>query len=318
MKIRKVHTDGFRGLRDREYQLFDPRTDAVFDLVLVTGPRACGKTSFLEAILAGKERVAPYGSTPSATACLRRDAASAKVRIDWQLSRAEQERFGAATTSLQSEAMFGATVFPAPPTDPTLSALLGDYAVEPEQGKVEYFHASRRLPLGAQLDLSEAPGSDSDKMSRLRADDTKYSGIVRFLVEAGMGLDVDREGKPKAPGRVSRAFEALCPTKKIAGLYRAEDKMMPGFVDVERRTYGLAQLSDSELESLLFAGAFVRQGIAGSVVLIDTPEKHLGDADTRVFVERLLGLAADNQLIVATQSAALLASVRPEQVLRLG
>lgn len=318
MKIRKLFADGFRGLRDQEYSLINPRTDTPFDLVLVTGPRASGKTSFLEAIIAGKEQVGPYGSPLPASAYLRRDARSAKVRIDWHLSEAERARYGVGARNLVGEAMFGPSIAPAPAPDATLAALLGQYTADPELGKVEYFHASRSLPVRAMIDLSRDAGTDLDRRTRLGRDDTKYSGLLRFLVEAGLGLDVDAAGKAKPQGRVTRAFTALCPTKRLAGLYRSDGQMLPAFADAQGQTYSLAQLADSELDALLFAATFVRAGVAGSVVLVDVPERHLGDLDTRAFVHALAALGADNQLIVATQSPSLLASVHADQVIRLG
>lgn len=318
MKVRKILVDGFRGLHDREHTLIDPRTDGAYDLVLVTGGRASGKTSFLEAIIAGKEQVGPYGAAQPASSFVRQDASAAKVRIDWELSSTERDRYGTGKRVLVGESIFGDVVLTPPDPDPALAALLGEYVADPEYGKVEYFHASRRLPLGATIDLSKSAGTDLDRMTRLLRDDMKYAGLVRFIVEAGLGLDVDSEGKAKPPGRVTKAFEALCPTKKLGGLYRSGEQMLPAFVDAGRRTYSLAQLTDSELDALIFAATFVRAGIAGSVVLIDTPEKHLGDADARVFVQALAQLGANNQLVVATQAPSLLASVQSDQIIRLG
>ncbi len=318
MKVRQILVDGFRGLPDRELSLIDPRTDAAFDLVLVTGGRSSGKTSLLEAIIAGKEQVGPYGTLAPASSLVRLDASAAKVRITWQLSSSERDRYGVTKRHLVGESIFGDTLLEPPAPEPALAALLSEYVTDPGFGKVEYFHASRRLPLGTTIDLSKSAGTALDRMTRLGRDDMKYSGLIRFIVEAGLGLDVDAEGKAKPQGRVKRAFEALCPTKQIGGLYRSGDAMLPAFVDRNRRAYSLAQLSDSELDALLFATTFVRASIAGSVVLIDTPEKHLGDADAREFVKALSQLDEDNQLIVATQSKALLSSVHADQVIRLG
>jgi hypothetical protein len=318
VKVRKVLVDGFRGLPDREVSLIDPRTDSAFGLVVVTGKRASGKTSFLEAIIAGKEQIGPYGAAAAPSGFVRHDASAAKVRIEWELSPQERDRFGAARRTLTGESIFGDQVVAPPEPDPALAALLGDYVAGPEYGKIEYFHASRRLPLGASIDLSKAPGADLDRMTRLLRDDMKYSGLVRFMVEAGLGLDVDAGGKAKPPGRVTKAFEALCSTKRMAGLYRSGEQMLPAFVDDSRRTYSLAQLADSELDALLFAVTFVRQGIAGSVVLIDTPEKHLGDTEARDLVQALSQLGAENQLIVATQAASIVKSVETDQVIRFG
>ncbi|MDC3956782.1 hypothetical protein [Polyangium jinanense] len=318
MRVRKVRVDGFRGLPDQEFSLTDPRTDSAHELVVVTGPRASGKTSFLEAIVAAKEQVGPYGPAAPPSSFLRPGVSTAKVRVEWELSNGERDRYGTGKRAFVSESIFGDLVVDPPEPDPALAALLSEYIPEPAFGKVEYFHASRRLPLGSTIDLSKSAGDSLDRMVRLGRDDTKYAGLVRFIVEAGLGLDVDAEGKPKPKGRIKKAFEALCPTKELGGLYKAGDAMLPVFLDGRRRAYSIAQLSDSELDALLFATTFVRAGIGQSIVLVDTPEKHLGDVEAREFVKALATLGADNQLIVATQSAALVSSVQADQVIRLG
>ena len=318
MRVRKLRVDGFRGLPDQEFSLINPRTDGAHELVIVTGARASGKTSFLEAIVAAKEQVGPYGPAASSSSWLRPGVSTAKVRVEWELSNGERDRYGTGQRAFVSESIFGDVVVDPPDPDPALAALLADYIPDPAFGKVEYFHASRRLPFASAIDLSRSAGDSLDRMVRLGRDDMKYSGLVRFIVEAGLGLDVDAEGKPKPPGRVKKAFEALCPTKQLGGLYRAGDAMLPVFLDGMRRAYSLAQLSDSELDALLFATTFVRAGVGQSIVLVDTPEKHLGDVEARDFVKALATLGVDNQLLVATQSAALVSSVQADQVIRLG
>lgn len=318
MKVRKLITDGFRGLPDRSYNLVDPRSDSGFGLVLVTGSRSSGKTSFLEAIIAAKEQVGPYGAAMPSSSYLRAGEATAKVRVEWEISEPERARCGAPKRAIMTESIFGDTIMDPPAPDPVIAALLGEYDPDPAFGKVEYFHATRAIPLGTAIDLSKIPGDPLDRISRLGRDDAKYASLIRFIVEAGLGLDRGPDGKPKPPGRIKAAFDALCPTKTLGGLYKSDDSYLPAFLDRSNKAYSLAQISDSELDALLFAATFVRSGIHGSVVLVDTPERHLGDAETREFVSALSRLGENNQLIVATRSEALLASVHTDQVIRLG
>jgi hypothetical protein len=199
-------------------------------------------------------------------------------------------------------------------------AILSAYDADDDAGKVEYFHAARRLPIGATIDLSEVPSSVSDKLIRLEKSDAKYAGLVRFVVEAGLGLDKAADGTAKPPGRIKSAFEALCDTKRLGGLYRAAGSVLPGFFDRQGRACGIGQLSDSELEAFLFAATFVRSGLcgarAGSLILVDTPEKHVGAEDTPRFVEALLRLGEQNQIVVATRSRELAAGA--PRVVQLG
>ena len=90
MKIARVTTSGVRGLPDRTFELADPATGRPLDVVFVTGPPGAGKTSFLDAIAAAKEDVAPYGPRRSPAPYVRRGAVAAKIRIDWWLTDDER------------------------------------------------------------------------------------------------------------------------------------------------------------------------------------------------------------------------------------
>ena len=317
MKIQRLSVDGFRGLPDRSFLFTEPRSGRAAPLVVVTGPTGSGKTSFLEAIIAGKERVAAYGPVPSESACVRPGAGAAKVKIAWELSEGDRQRTGADLTTLEGEAIFGGALTP-PMNDPALTALLGDYDADPASSKVEYFHATRRMAIGQSVDATQLASGPVERARRLTRDDAKHAGLVRFIVAAGLGLDVDPLGNPRPPGRGTAAFAKLCTSKRLSGLYRAGDGVFPGFQDDAGRALGLTQLSDGELDALLFATAFVRNGIRGSVVLVDTPELHRSDAEARALVDGLLSIEEDNQLVVATRAPSVIGMVPRELVVQLG
>jgi hypothetical protein len=307
MKIRSVTVDGFRGLPDREFAFLDERTGEPARIVAITGPAASGKTSLLDAIVAAKESVAPYGAMPSESDLLRYDADAAKVTVGWQLAAPERERIGVTAKVLTTEAIFGDRTSP-PNPDAPIAELLGAYDASDEIGKVEYFHAERGMSVGSPIDLSKAAGDTMDRMARLARDNRKYSGLVRFIVEAGLGLLGGDPGRPHMPGRIKNVFETLCGTKKLGGLYRVDGQVLPGFFDTtERVPFGITQLSSSELDLLLFATTFVRAGLvqnrSGCVILIDSPEKHVGEADAGALVRGLAALGAENQLVVASRAA---------------
>lgn len=294
---------------DREFDFVDPKRGSAAGIVAVTGPRASGKTSLLEAIIAAKEDVAPYGIKPAGADTVRPDVDSAKIRAEWELHSIERERMGINESTILSESIYGDVVLQVS-HEPALMALLENYDLDSAFGKVEYFHATRTLPLGLPIDVSQPAGGVVDKLDRLGRSDVKYGGLVRFVVETGLGLDLGPDGKQRESGRVAKAFEALCSTKRLAGLYRAGKSILPGFFDGGGTAYGLSQLSDSEKDAMLFAATFVRSGLVqnqvGSIVLIDRPELHLGDRDAGPFVRALHGLGDENQLIVATRSPAVI------------
>jgi predicted ATPase len=285
--------------------------------VVVTGGTGTGKTSFLEAIIAGKERVAAYGPMLPDQDYLRQGSHAAKVKLLWELDAGERERFGSEAMTIESESMFGAVVTP-PQHDPSLLGMLLEYDPQPSASKIEYFHATRRFIPGAAVDATQMGGGMMERAVRLGRDDSKYAGLVKFVVAAGLGFDVDPTGQPRPQGRVTAAFSKLCKTKTLAGLYRSGDGVFPGFQDGAGRAIGVSQLSDGEADAFLFACAFVRQGIRRSVVLVDTPELHKSDAEAKAFVEGLLAVEDDNQFIVATRSPAVVGMVPQNRLVTLG
>lgn len=323
MKIQRLITNGFRGLPDRAFDLGEARGDKPFDIVFVTGPASSGKTSFLDAIVAAKENVGPYGQRRPPAEYVRRGESGAKVRVDWLLSEAESARTGAQKSRIATESIFASEFVPAPGHDPAIVSILSDYDLDPETGKVELFHARRRLSRGASPQGITAAAIPSLALSlRLTRDDAKYAGLEEYAVQTSLGLDAgdpnERGVERRAYAKLAAAFSSLCRSKRLDGVRRAGSGLEPRFADSEGGHYGIDQLSDSERQAFLFAGTFARCGVNGSLVLIDTPELHLGGADAQAFVTAIARLGADNQLVIATGSTEVLAlASSPAQVIRL-
>jgi predicted ATPase len=322
MKIQRISTNGFRGLPDRSFELVEGRGGRPFDLVLVTGPAGSGKTSFLDAIIAAKEDVGAYGPRRSAAELVRPGEAGAKVRLSWVLGADERARAGGSAAEIATESIFSAAFGPSPDHDAGLAAVLGEYDRDPAVGKVEYFHASRRMPQawGARAIAAGAIPS-VDRGLRLSRDDAKFAGLVELAVQVLLGLDeADPNARDDRRGaeRLSSAFASLCRSgKRLDGVQRAGGAIEPRFVDATGLRSGLAELSDGERQAFLFAATFLRSGINGSLVLIDTPELHLGGPDAAAFLAAVARLGVDNQLVVATASAEIIAAAPPAQVIRL-
>lgn len=306
MKIKRIITNGFRGLPDRTFDFTSPRTGAPADLVLVTGPSGSGKTSLLEAILAAKEDVAPYGLKRAASAFIRPGETAAKVRVDWVLAQDERARVGATGADLSSESIFAPNLFASIDHDPSLVALLGEYDVDPALSKVEYFHASRRIPRGGAPSMATIGVPDAERLARLTRDDAKYALVPQYVAEASLGLH-DKGGKRGAE-RLAEAFGKLCRTRQLAGVEQVGRTLVPRFADARGTAVGPDELSDSAKQALLFAVTFLRSGIEGSLVLIDTPELHIPEPEVGAFVAALAGLGLGNQLVIATGSPGLVAS----------
>jgi hypothetical protein len=300
MRIHTLEVDGVRAFGQRTFTFGDARGAA--SVVAVFGPPSSGKTTLLESIIVAKENIGPYGGGPFPEHLLAPGHKTAKINSTWQLAREEQERFQLSQNQLSCETLIGSTV-KGPPHEPALVALLSEYDAAPSSGKVEYFHARRRLLVDGPSDMSKAAGDAFDRRQRLAASDDKYESLVRFIVSSGLALPLGTSGAPPEPGRVTRAFAALCKSKRIGGLYQEGDRVLPGFLDGDDAVHAVGELSDSETDALLFAATFVRAGLVhnepGSLILIDGPERHFGDAAGDL-VRALHQLGTNNQLIVAT------------------
>ncbi|MCK6590355.1 MAG: ATP-binding protein [Polyangiaceae bacterium] len=308
MKIARVFTTGVERLSDRQIDLTSPASGAPRDLVVITGPPGCGKTALLDILVAAKETAAPYGARLPWTPRAAPGEAAAKIQIDWVLSPDEIALFpGEPRRTL--EVIYDAQPAYPPENDAGLIALLQRFDEAPDTGKVEYFHAERRLSGGLRM----VSGVRSERALRLEANDRKYAGIEAFLIDLHLGVD----DRPGLRDRFQEAFGALCPRKRWAGISRAAGSPQAVFEGPRGERLGLAELSHSEKQALLFVATFLRVGLSNSVVLIDVPELYLRSEEVVPFVRALAGLGENNQLIVASGSHELIQSVEPGAVVRL-
>lgn len=65
----------------------------------------------------------------------------------------------------------------------------------------------------------------------------------------------------------------------------------------------MERLSSSERQAVIFAATPVLVGARDSIILIDTPEKHLGAGEASRLVGALRDHLPENQWIVATRDA---------------
>lgn len=309
MKIARVTTTGVRGLPDRTFDLTDPASGKPLDVVVVTGPAGSGKTSFLDAIAAAKEDVAPYGPRRSPAPYVRRGAAAAKIRIDWALSDAERARLAVEKPEITSESILSPSIPPSTAHDARLVGLLSAYDHTPATPKLEYFHEHRTLARGATGSTALSP-SDQRGL-RLGKELFKYAALPRFLVE--LYLDGGT-----GPAELTRRLAALTPSKKPGGLRKTSAGREVFFVGEDESPVGIDDLSASEQQALIFAATSIFIGLSGSILLVDVPEKHLGSEAIVPFVAGLAELDRDNQLILATGSRELVQKTRAQAVVRLG
>jgi hypothetical protein len=297
MKLRRVTTDGVRGLADRAYDFTDPRTGAAASVVVVTGASGSGKTSLLDAIAAAKEDVAPWGVRHSWTKVVRNGAGAAKIRIEWELDDEERGRMGVEARTMESESVFSPTTPPGQGHDGRLEALLERYDHDPAHGKMEYFFAERTLAREAVGFSALDPSMQ--KRTRLDRDLRKYGVLHKYLAELYLGLH-ERSGAPPGRERFASSFAKLCPARRVLGLTRRGERLELTFDGGLEGALSVHALPHAEQQAVLFAGAFELLGLGRSILLVDGPELHQGEASIGVFARGITELGEDNQVVFAT------------------
>ncbi|MFT3767410.1 MAG: hypothetical protein QM820_18310 [Minicystis sp.] len=305
MKIQRVRFLGIRGLADASYDFTNPGTGTPHDLVVLTGRPGCGTTRMLEAIIAAKEAIAPYGpmATNPASWCSA-EAGAAKVAFEFYLDEEERSFAGTDSAVVEAEAMFmpGRTQSEA---DEGIRAVLDRYAHTSQVGKLEYFPSSRRIPrLGPFGGLAQL----EQRLMRTSKDAEKYGFIPRFL----QVLEKEVE--------VARAFAERLATLSPTCRYERDGTMAPVprcFTSRGGERLRYNEISDAEADAVIFAATAVAIDLSCSLVLVDRPEIFVHPIFVKSFIAGLRGLGTDNQLILASPSPEIIAAAEPGVVVQL-
>lgn len=307
MKLLRATFLSIRGVADATHHFGDPASGVPHDVVLVTGPPASGKTRLLEAILAAKEVIAPYGPLVTGARWLAPGAPTAKIELVFHLDDDEQQRAGASGPVVSAEALFSRERCRAEADDGVV-ALLGHYAHGPRTGKIEYLADNRALTtVGAMHGL----GPMEQRLLRATRDPRKYSFLARLL----FALTWDGAFAP-ARQRFEAALAALSPTVRYLGPNQDDPALCFSSRGGER--VSAADLASSEAHAVLVAAVATLVHFERSIVLLDRPEICAGEREIVGWLHAVRGLASDLQLLVATASPALLAAADPRTVLTLG
>src|SRR5262249_47041652 len=145
-------------------------------MVAITGRSGSGKTRTLEALIAAKEAIAPYGPMTPGSPWIGAGHA-AKILVTFHLDDAERDYAGTSPSTLE-----GARVFlperPRSEADEGLRAVLERYSHDPAQGKLEYFPPGRKIP---SFPPFASLGTAEQRMARPSRDPRKYSFVIPFL-----------------------------------------------------------------------------------------------------------------------------------------
>jgi hypothetical protein len=304
MKLVRATFLAISGLPDITCEFADPQTGGPRDVVVLTGPPHSGKTRAMEAILFAKEVLGSYVSAPEdGEGWIREGADTAKIELTFAIDAYEQSCYG-----IEAEVFAEALLAPdscAAEVDEGLVALLADYEHGSRTGKLEYFAATRALPPHASGGFKE----EDQARHRTSSGPNKYAFIKSWL--ASLGKDAG------AARRFQHHLERLCPRLS----YRPSSGADPTRCILRARDGALAtpsELSSTEADAVLFAATAALVWFERSILFVDRPELSADEATFSAWLAAARGLAEDAQLIFASSSPAVIASVDPAAVLRLG
>lgn len=304
MKIQRATFIGVLGVPDLTVDVSDGRSGAPHGIVVVSGPAGSGKTRLIEALMAAKEAIRPYGPMATGAAWIRANAA-AKILVTWHLDEAEKDFAGTSSQTAESEVIF----YPDRVTgesDEGLKAVLGRYSHNAAYGKVDYFPAERRIPTFPPF---TGLGAGEQRIARLVKDQRKYGFVLPFL--RTLDHDVARRD------RFAATLAALSPTCR----YTADtsgDAIARCFSSRGGDPVPVGQLSSTESDAVLFAATSAAIGLDHSLVFADRPDLHREELEG--FVDALASIGQDNQLWItggARLASAALASARGAHVITL-
>ena len=265
---------------------FAKSEEEAHERVLITGGPSSGRTRLLELIVAARQFLTAGERVIDQSSFIRPENKTCKVILWWQLTSEEQATIGVASPIASTEVIFRDEIEDA--VDQRMSFLLERYGHDDATPKFEYFSERRRLDVGggeASLDQDEQRGLRTDPGPR------KFSWIPSFLLQ----LPDD----PKQAQRFADSLHRFSPSS-------AYDVERHHLSSLGRPLGSLDELSASEADALMFSATAALVGLSGSIVLVDRPELH--GIDPVHAMAGLMGLGADNQLIIASPSPALAAT----------
>jgi len=283
MKIQRAELLGIAGVPDLSLDLTSSSTGEPHARVVVTGPAGSGKTRLLEALIAAKEAIRPYGPLATGAPWIRAGQA-AKIRLTFWLDDDERDFAAAASNSVSAEVIFQPNRIEAE-SDDGLRSVLGRYTHQAAHGKVDYVPAERRIPTFPPF---AGLGTGEQRLARLAKDARKYGFIVPFL--QSLAHDVARRQRFEA------ALAALSPTCRYAP--DLSEQVIPKcFSSRGGQPVTVGQLSHGEADAVIFAATAAAIGLDHSLVFVDRPDLHTDEPET--LLDALGALGTDNQLWLA-------------------
>lgn len=303
MKLLRATLLSIRGLPDMTCNFGDPATGVPHSVVAITGPGGSGKTRLIEAILAAKEVLAPYGPIVTGEPWLREGERAGKIQLDFVLDEEEMRSAGLGQPLVHAEALFRPRACAREADEGFLSVL--ERYVHGDTGKIEYFPANRCLPPPGPAHGLQAI---EQRLWRVSRDVRKYGFVPRLLAE--LPNDARRVAK------LSSLLEGLCPWLRYVGPTGGDP--LRCFSSRDRSASRTNELSSAESDAVLMAATATLVGLDRSIAFVDRPELSADDRAIVAWAQAVQGLGRDLQVVFATASQPLLSSLDPRAIIELG
>lgn len=295
MKIDRIQISNFRGIERFDRKLVNPITEEPLNIVVLTGPNGCGKTSILEAIVV--------------------TLTEKKTKDDKVFSK-RNERNGK-DFSISIDLVDGSNKFKINKTTSKPNEL--SRFLPQGFGQVEYF-SSWREPL-LKGPLSVTIGKKGNRPQDVESN--RLWNLKQFLIDSYVADNLQKDVKYKnishknAVERIVKTFSHFYPDSGIDIKIKAvSDNLEEGFdVYIKYPNSGdyyvsLDDLSSGEIELFSFLSTIIRKDLTNGILLIDEPELHLHVSWHRIIINALRELLPTTQIICATYSLEIIESVK--------
>lgn len=323
MKIKYFRIENFRNIKLAECE--NPP-----DFMVICGGNGCGKSAFLNALMAAKENAAPYGGFAMDPRCVSADASMAKVILKLEFSAVEQEWYrkqysqdcpaegeihleiskgGRARTTKQSQV-----------TKNLLGYYSRQYANSP--GFFDYIDA-HRVHQKKQLTTwdSQSLSDNYAKQTLGATGSTKFQYTKEYLASLIFNdLQIiqksHREGQPIIPDslkEIREFFNSFFAPMQFIDV-RIDESPFKYIIKTHRGEIDLDDMSSGEKEVLNTYIRFHQLKPKGAVILFDEADAHLHPDLERRYLEVLRKIGSGNQLWLTTHSPEMMIAAGAESL----
>lgn len=323
MKIKYFKIENFRNIKLAE-------CDNPPDFMVICGGNGCGKSAFLNALMAAKENAAPYGGFTMDPRCVSADASMAKVILKLEFSDTERtwykEQYNMdcpAEDEIHLEISKGGSARTTK-RSPVTKNLLGYYSREFKNspGFFDYIDAHRVHQKKQLTTWNSQSLSDNHAKQTLGATgNTKFQYTKEYLASLIFNdLQIiqksHREGQPIIPDSLKEIrdfFNSFFAPMQFIDV-RIDESPFKYIIKTHRGEIDLDDMSSGEKEVLNTYIRFHQLNPKGAVILFDEADAHLHPDLERRYLEVLRKIGSGNQLWLTTHSPEMMIAAGAESL----